>query len=124
MDTMLRTIACSLTLSLLAAGTAGAQAPAPGQTVRYSCDQGRSLTVAYFAGATRTAPNGMPLPGGHVVLTQADGSRRTLQQTPSGSGIRYANESETFVFWSKGDGAFVEEGPSQTVTYSNCVGQQ
>ena len=37
--------------------------------------------------------------------------------------IRYANEGETFVFWSKGDGAFVEEGPSQTVTYSNCVGQ-
>jgi membrane-bound inhibitor of C-type lysozyme len=27
------------------------------------------------------------------------------------------------VFWSKGDGAFVEEGASQTETYSNCMGQ-
>jgi len=119
---MFRKIACSLVL--LAAGPAGAQAPAPIQTIRYSCDYGRSLLVEYFSGPTRTAPNGMPLPGGHVVVTLADGTRRTLQQTPSGSGIRYANQGETFVFWSKGDGAFVEEGPSQTQTYSGCVGEK
>ena len=58
-----------------------------------------------------------------TVVTQADGTTHTLQQTASGSGIRYANESQSFVFWSKGDGAFVEEGPSQTETYSNCMGQ-
>jgi membrane-bound inhibitor of C-type lysozyme len=121
---MLRNVTGCLALSFLATSVAWAQSPAPINTVRYTCDQGRSLVVQYFTGAVRTAPNGMPLPGGHVVLTQADGTRRTLQQTPSGSGIRYANESETFVFWSKGDGAFVEEGPSQTVTYSNCVGQK
>ena len=63
-----------------------------------------------------------PLPGGQLIVTQADGTTHTLQQTASGSGIRYANESQTFVFWSKGDGAFVEEGPSQTETYSNCMG--
>ena len=36
-------------------------------------------------------------------------------------GIRYANADESFVFWSKGDTAFVEEGPRQTVTYRDCV---
>jgi membrane-bound inhibitor of C-type lysozyme len=121
---MLRTITCYVVPALLAAATAGAQPAKPINTVRYTCDQGRSLVVEYFDGPTRTAPNGMPLPGGHVIVTQGDGTRHTLQQTPSGSGIRYANERETFVFWSKGDGAFVEEGPSQTVTYSNCVGQK
>src|SRR5437899_12854660 len=96
---------------VLASGVAVAQSATPTNPVRYTCDQGRTLVVQYFEGAARTAPNGMPLPGGHVVLTQADGTRHTLQQTPSGSGIRYANESGTFVFWSKGDGAFVQEGP-------------
>jgi membrane-bound inhibitor of C-type lysozyme len=39
----------------------------------------------------------------------------------SGSGIRYANAGETFVFWSKGDTAFVTEGADQAETYSDCV---
>ena len=120
---MLRKVTGCLALSFLATSAASAQSPAPINTVQYVCDQGRSLVVEYFTGAARTAPNGMPLPGGHVVVTQADGTRHTLQQTASASGIRYANEGKSFVFWSKGDGAFVEEGPSQTVTYSNCVGQ-
>ena len=30
---------------------------------------------------------------------------------------------ESFVFWSKGDTAFVEEGPKQTQTYSGCFGK-
>ena len=120
---MLRNLTGCLALSFLAASVASAQSPGPTNTVRYTCDYGRSLVVQYFTGAIRTAPNGMPLPGGHVVVTQSDGTQHTLQQTASGSGIRYANESESFVFWSKGDGAFVEEGPSQTQTYSNCQGQ-
>lgn len=120
---MFRKIAGGLVLMLLAAGPAGAQTATPIKTVRYSCDYGRSLVVEYFSGAIRTLPDGMPMPGGHVVVTQGDGTRHTLQQTASGSGIRYANQSETFVFWSKGDGAFVEEGPSQTETYSNCTSQ-
>ena len=70
------------------------------------------------------APNGMPIPGGHVVLTLSDGKKLDLPQTLSGSGIRYANADKSFVFWSKGDTAFVEEGPKQTQTYSDCVGQK
>jgi membrane-bound inhibitor of C-type lysozyme len=109
---------------VLAAGAASAQAPAPVNTVQYSCAQGKSLVAEYFDGATRMAPNGMPIPGGHVILTLSDGKRLNLPQTLSGSGIRYANADESFVFWSKGDTAFVEEGPKQTQTYSGCVGQK
>jgi membrane-bound inhibitor of C-type lysozyme len=123
---MICKVACWLALPALAAGAAGAQAPAPApvNTVKYSCAQGKSLTAEYFDGVARTAPNGMPIPGGRVVLTLADGKQLDLPQTLSGSGIRYANADESFVFWSKGDTAFVEEGPKQTQTYSGCVGKR
>ncbi|CAN5789544.1 hypothetical protein BH11PSE3_BH11PSE3_48230 [soil metagenome] len=116
---MLRTIGAAA-LALLVAPAAWAQAPAT--TVHYSCAKGKSLTAEYFDGATRTAPDGRPIPGGRVIVTLADGKKLTLPQTMSGSGIRYANEGESFVFWSKGDTAFIEEAPNQTVTYENCVG--
>jgi membrane-bound inhibitor of C-type lysozyme len=38
----------------------------------------------------------------------------------SGSGARYANSDETFVFWNKGDTAFITEGNGKE-TYSGCV---
>jgi membrane-bound inhibitor of C-type lysozyme len=113
-----------LVLSLAAAATASAQSAAPVATVQYSCANGKSLVAAYFDGPTRTAPDGRPIPGGRVELTLADGKKLALPQTLSGSGIRYANEGESFVFWSKGDTAFVEEGPNRAVTYENCVGKK
>jgi membrane-bound inhibitor of C-type lysozyme len=123
MDMFCKVASC-LALTVLAAGAACAQAAAPVSTVQYSCAQGKTLVAEYFDGTTRMAPNGMPLPGGRVVLTLADGKRLDLPQTVSGSGIRYANADESFVFWSKGDTAFVEEGPKQTQTYSDCVGKK
>ena len=103
---------------LLAAASAAAQ---PAATVRYRCDGGRSLTADYFDGPTRTAPDGRPIPGGRADLVLGDGRRLSLPQTLSGSGIRYANGDESIVFWSKGDGAFLEEGPNRAVTYANCT---
>ena len=110
----------SALLALLAV-EASAQSLTPISTVSYACAQGKSLVAEYFDGPTRTAPNGMPIPGGRVVLSLANGAKLTLPQTASGSGIRYANEDESFVFWSKGDTAFVEEGQGRQ-TYSDCVG--
>jgi membrane-bound inhibitor of C-type lysozyme len=37
----------------------------------------------------------------------------------SGSGARYANSNESFVFWNKGNTAFIEENGK--TTYSNCT---
>ncbi|MEI7480174.1 MAG: DUF333 domain-containing protein [bacterium] len=42
----------------------------------------------------------------------------TLPQVISASGARYANTDESFVFWNKGDTAFVNEGDKQT--YVDC----
>ena len=114
----------AVALSFFVVGMAAAQAPKPVATVQYSCAQGKALIAEYFDGSSRMAPDGRPIPGGRVVLTFTDGKKLTLAQTLSGSGIRYANEDESLVFWSKGDTAFVEEGPKQTVTYENCVGRK
>jgi membrane-bound inhibitor of C-type lysozyme len=42
-----------------------------------------------------------------------------LPQTISASGARYANKDGSFVFWNKGDTAFVEQ--NGTITISGCI---
>ncbi|MDD4531179.1 MAG: MliC family protein [Candidatus Pacebacteria bacterium] len=54
-----------------------------------------------------------------VSLVLSDGRKIDLNQTISGSGARYANSDESFVFWNKGNGAFIEE--NGTTTYEDCV---
>ena len=120
---MVPKLAVAFPLSVMASA-AFAQNAAPIATVQYSCAQGRTLSAEYFDGPTRTAPDGRPIPGGRVILTLAGGRKLTLPQTLSGSGVRYANEGESFVFWNKGNTAFVEEGTNQTVTYKDCVGSK
>jgi membrane-bound inhibitor of C-type lysozyme len=56
-----------------------------------------------------------------VHLDLSDGRSMNLPQTMSGSGIRYANKDESFVFWSKGNTAFVTEGADEKETFSDCI---
>ena len=91
----------------------------------YTCDQGKTIAASYFdlknPPPPQTTPGAMPTPTGSVSLILSDGRTMTLPQTLSASGIRYANQDESFVFWSKGNTAFVEEGANQTQTYQGCV---
>jgi membrane-bound inhibitor of C-type lysozyme len=52
-------------------------------------------------------------------LTLSDGRRMLLLQTISASGARYAKTDESFVFWNKGNTAFIEE--SKKTTYKECI---
>jgi len=54
-----------------------------------------------------------------VKLKLSDGRELTIPQTISASGARYANSDETFIFWNKGNGAFIEE--NEFTTYQDCV---
>ncbi len=54
-------------------------------------------------------------------LKLSDGRSLSLPQVMSGSGARYANKDESFVFWNKGDTAFITEGAAGQETYSGCV---
>lgn len=94
---------------------------APLSTVRYLCQQNKTIVADFYDGKSSVGPDGRPIPVGRVVVQLSDGRKFSLPQTLSGSGIRYADSSGTFVFWSKGDTAFVEEGSSQAVTYRDCV---
>lgn len=54
-----------------------------------------------------------------VNLILSDGRTLALPQAISASGARYADKNENFVFWNKGNGAFIEEKGS--TTYKDCV---
>jgi len=54
-----------------------------------------------------------------VDLKLSDGRALALPQTISASGARYAKADESFVFWNKGDTAFIMEDGA--TTYEGCI---
>ncbi len=74
--------------------------------VIFSCPDGKNIHATF-----RTSQK--------VDLELSDGRSMTLPQVISASGARYANTDESFVFWNKGDGAFVEE--HGTTTFKDCA---
>lgn len=77
----------------------------PLNSAAFVCDQEKTIKADFYESK--------------VALTLSDSRTMTLPQTISASGARYATESESVVFWNKGDTAFITEG-AQGETYSNC----
>lgn len=117
-------------LLILAAGGTSTLPPTTTATmetvqVQYTCDDGKTIDATYLNASTSTTT------GNSVQLALSDGRQMTLAQTISADGARYSNGdpnipqgeqgAETLVFWSKGNGAFVQE--NGTTTYNNCVSQ-
>jgi membrane-bound inhibitor of C-type lysozyme len=114
------------------AGAAGAFAimrymPSPSEgkliaTISYSCNGGKTITAVYRDGESKPAvtPDHPPVPGGHASVTLSDGRILELPRTISADGLRYANADDSFVFWSKGNGALVLEG-GQEKSYIGCI---
>jgi membrane-bound inhibitor of C-type lysozyme len=86
-------------------------------TATYSCSGQKSLTASFYESETTVSIP--PVPSGTVMLVLSDGRSLTLPQTLSASGIRYANEDESIIFWNVGNTATLTE--SDTKTYNNCV---
>jgi membrane-bound inhibitor of C-type lysozyme len=82
----------------------------PIATVKYTCTGGKTIDATYYEE--------------RVDLTLSDGRSLSLPQAMSGSGARYANADESFVFWSKGNDAFVTEGDLDKPTFADCVGKE
>jgi membrane-bound inhibitor of C-type lysozyme len=89
---------------------ATAQSAAVAKTIRafFACDAGRTVNAVFTNG-----------PQSSVKLHLSDGRELSVPQAMSGSGARYANSDESFVFWNKGDTAFIEENGK--TSYSNCT---
>jgi membrane-bound inhibitor of C-type lysozyme len=92
-------------LAVLTAAPAFAEDPVA--TATFRCADGKSIVATFY--------------DDEVALTLSDGRKLALPQVMSGSGARYANEDESFVFWNKGDTAFVAEGSDETLTFKDCV---
>lgn len=75
------------------------------QDVIFSCNEGKYIIADFYNRS--------------VFLYLSDGREINLPQTISASGIRYANENESLVFWSKGDTAFITENNDST--FKDCI---
>lgn len=77
--------------------------------VSYSCENGKKVEAVYTKGQVRVTTN--------------TGTSITLPQTISADGGRYATANESFVFWSKGNDAFIQQTINgvSTTTYANCT---
>lgn len=100
----------------------------PIATAHYRCDGGRTIDAEFFGGRTAAVPEpgAPPRPTGSVHLELGDGRTRTLHRTLSADGARYSDGdpsvrgSETLVFWTRGNGAFVLDHGGRKA-YAGCV---
>ena len=80
------------------------------KTVIFKCDSSKTITAVFYIGDDK-----------FVDLDLSDGRKLSIPRAISGSGARYAKADESFVFWNKGDTAFITEGATtSTETFSNC----
>jgi len=77
----------------------------PISSVVFNCEDDKNIQAVFFKR--------------RVELVLSDQRKISLPQAISASGARYANKNESFVFWNKGDTAFINEG--SITTYNNCV---
>lgn len=76
--------------------------------VLFSCNDGKIITATFY-----------PSDDQYVDLILSDSRELSLPRAISASGARYAKNDESFVFWNKGDTAFVTE--NGTNTFDGCV---
>lgn len=90
-------------------GTPSTTPPAEPITAAFTCPSGASVTATFYPGSDP-----------HVALSLSDGRTLSVPRALSASGARYATADESFVFWNKGDTAFITENGTTTV-YTDCV---
>lgn len=71
----------------------------------FTCDEDKSIQSLFY--------------DNKVTLNLSDGRTMNLMSTISASGARYSNWNDSFVFWNKGNTAFIMEGDE--TTFVNCV---
>lgn len=85
--------------------TLGAKPSTTINSATFTCDNNKTIQAVFF--------------NGKVELMLSDKRNLLLTQALSASGARYTTPDESFIFWNKGNTAFVQEGT--VTTYQNCV---
>ena len=76
-------------------------------SAKFSCAGAKTIKAQFHNGKINWAE-----------LALSDGRTKYLSQAVSASGARYADPQDSFVFWTKGESAFITE--EDTETYTNC----
>ncbi|RJQ36327.1 hypothetical protein C4552_03505 [Candidatus Parcubacteria bacterium] len=79
------------------------------KTVTFQCADDRTIQASFYIGDDK-----------YVDLVLSDGRKLSVPRALSASGARYAKADESFVFWNKGDTAFITEAGGGE-TYKNCI---
>jgi len=80
----------------------------PGKTVTFICTDEKTIQATFYIGDDQ-----------FVDLVLSDDRAMSIPRAISASGARYAKEDESFVFWNKGDTAFITEDGVET--YTTCT---
>ncbi len=78
------------------------------KTAVFTCSKLKSITATFY-----------PKDDKFVDLILSDGRKLSVPHAISASGARYARSDEIFVFWNKGNTAFITE--SGKTTFENCI---
>lgn len=77
----------------------------------FVCDNSKKITATFY-----------PKDDKYVDLVLSDDRNISVPHAISASGARYAKSDESFVFWNKGNTAFITE--NNTTTFLNCITNQ
>jgi len=85
---------------------------APAKTVTFTCTGSSTIKASFY-----------PTDDKFVDLELSDSRKMSVPHAMSASGARYAKPDESFVFWNKGNTAFITEGlgTTSTTTFADCV---
>lgn len=86
----------------------------------YTCQGDKTIDASFYIGPSTPVKAGEPpSPSGRAKIALSDGRKYDLPQTISADGVRYADNDESFIFWSKGSGALIFENGAEK-DYINC----
>lgn len=103
-------VAIAMTTDVSAPSGGGTALPPKPERIAatFTCADGKSIDAVFY-----------PSNDTRVDLTLSDGRTLTVPHAISASGARYATPDESFVFWNKGDTAFIDENGA--TTYQDCM---
>ena len=80
-------------------------------TALFKCDDDKTIAASFY-----------PTDDKYIDLVLSDGRKMSVPHAISADGARYTKPDDSFVFWNKGNTAFVTESGAKT--FSNCVTNQ
>ncbi len=89
--------------------------------ITYLCKNDKTINATFYEGEQKQVnPGEPPIPTGVAEIELSDGRKFDLPQTISADGARYTNTDESFIFWSKGNGALILENNTEK-DYVGCI---